>query len=148
MMSSPAAPGLRQPAPSISFARLGNLVCAKSIKAEQDFVALRSSSSMEPRSDLGMDAVDELLCTSGVARRAEGLPPGRHRAVNCWKKCSMPLDRRRVVEHHAAHNAPAQARPQERAVSTSALTTPPQRVIDLAAQRRLQTVATWPAFPC
>src|SRR5882757_11470 len=60
-------------------ARLGNLV-AQLDQAEQDFVALRLQLLDGARSDLGMDAVDELLLHfRSQHRRAEGLPPSRHR---------------------------------------------------------------------
>src|SRR5258708_20025262 len=61
---------------------------------------------------MGMNAVDELLLHfRGEHRRAEGLPPGGHRA---GKLLEEVLDAARtaaeMVEHHVAHNAPAQAR--------------------------------------
>src|SRR5882757_6330153 len=99
-------------------ARLGNLV-AQLNQAEQDFVALRLQLLDGARSRLGMDAVDELLLHfRSQYRRAEGLPPGRHRA---GKLLEEVLDAARtateMVEHQAAHNAPAQAwAPGERRV--------------------------------
>src|ERR1700752_3108181 len=93
-------------------ARLGNLV-AQLKQAEQDFVALRLELSDGARTDLGMDAVDELfLHFRSQHRRAEGLPPGRHWTAELLEKV---LDTARtaaeMVEHHVAHDAPAQAWP-------------------------------------
>src|SRR5271170_3371761 len=92
------------------WARLGGLV-AQLKQAEQDFVALRLQLLDGARSHLGMDAVDELLLHfRGKHRRAEGLPPRRHRT---GKLLEEVLDAARtaaeMVEHHTAHNAPAQA---------------------------------------
>src|SRR6266852_234 len=92
-------------------ARLGNLV-AQLDQAEQDFVALRLQLLDGARSGLSVDAVDELLLHfRSQHRRAEGLPPGRHWAGELLEEV---LDAARtaaeVVEHHVAHNAPAQAR--------------------------------------
>src|SRR6266852_3615333 len=83
-------------------ARLGNLV-AQLNQAEQDFVALRLQLLDRARSDLGMDAVDQLLLHfRSQHRRAEGLPPGRHRAGELLEEV---LDAARttaeMVEHHA-----------------------------------------------
>src|SRR6267378_2713430 len=67
-------------------ARLGNLV-AQLDEAEQDFVALRLQLLDGARACLGMDAVDELLLHfRSQYRRAEGLPPGRHRAGELLKE--------------------------------------------------------------
>src|SRR5262249_6221692 len=80
-------------------------------EAEQDLVALRLQLLDRARSDLGMNAVDELLLhVRRQHRRAEGLPPGRHRAGELLEEV---LDAARaaaeVIEHHVAHDAPAQA---------------------------------------
>src|SRR5215468_2701711 len=82
-------------------------------ETEQDLVALRLQILDRARSDLGMNAVDELLLhLRGEQRRAEGLPPGGHRAGELLEEV---LDAARaaakVIEHHVAHDAPAQARP-------------------------------------
>src|SRR6266403_2225165 len=92
-------------------ARLGNLV-AQLDQAEQNFVALRLQLLDGARARLGMDAVDErLLHFRRQYRRAEGLPPGRHRAGELLEEV---LDAARtaaeVVEHQVAHDAPTQAR--------------------------------------
>src|SRR5260370_1919591 len=93
-------------------ARLGNLV-AQLNQAEQDFVALRREFVDSARSDLGVDAVDELLLHVGSQhRRAKGLPPGRHWTGELLEEV---LDTARtaadVLEHQVAHNAPPHARP-------------------------------------
>src|SRR5260221_4479026 len=92
-------------------ARLGNLV-AQLDQAEQNFVALRLQLRNGARSSLGMDAVDEyLLHFRRQHRRAESLPPSRHRAGELLEEV---LDATRttaeVVKHQAAHIAPTQAR--------------------------------------
>src|SRR5882672_10963755 len=88
-------------------ARLGDLV-AQLDQAEQNFVALRLQLLDGARSDFSMDAVDELLLHfRSQHRRAEGFPPGRHRAGELLEEV---LDAARtateMIEHHAAHNAP------------------------------------------
>src|SRR5258708_34283036 len=59
-----------------------------------------------------MDAVDELLLHfRSQHRRAEGLPPGRHRAAELLEE--VPDAARaaaEVIEHHVAHDSPAQPR--------------------------------------
>ena len=88
------------------------------------------------------------FCTSGRQhRRAEGLPPGRHRAGELLEEV---LDAARtaaeVVEHHVAHDAPAQARPpgQSRVDVGGAHDALGNEVIDLARQRGLQAVGDMP----
>src|SRR6266852_7893113 len=82
-------------------ARLGNLV-AQLKQTEQDFVALRRKFVDRARADLGMDAVDELLLGfRGQHRRAEGLPPGRHRAGKLLEEVlDAAWTAAEVVEHH------------------------------------------------
>ena len=92
-----------------------------------------------------MDAVRELLLHFGSQhRRAEGLPPSRHRTGELLEEV---LDSARtaaeMVKHHVAHNAPAQARaPAQRGVDISgahyALC---YEVIDLTRQCGLQAVS-------
>src|SRR5712692_5130192 len=83
-------------------ARLGNLV-AQLDQAEQDFVALRLQLLDGARSSLGMDAVDELLLHfRSQHRRAEGLPPGRHRSGELLEEVlDAAWTAAEVVEHHA-----------------------------------------------
>src|SRR3981189_1223224 len=92
-------------------AQLGNLV-AQLNQAEQDLFALPLQPRDGARSDLGMNAVDELLLHVGSQhRRAKGLPPGRHWTGELLEEV---LDTARtaaeVAEHQVAHDAPAQAR--------------------------------------
>src|SRR5215470_14424498 len=73
-------------------------------EAEQDLVPLRLQLLDGARSDLGMDAVDELLLhLRGEHRGAKGLPPGCHRAAELLEEV---LDAARapteVIEHHVA----------------------------------------------
>src|SRR5262245_1532717 len=102
-------------------ARLGGLV-AQLDQAEQDSVALCLQLRDGARSGFGMDAVDELLLhVRGEHRRAECLPPGRHRTTELLKEV---LDTARppaeMVEHHVAHDAPAKAgSPAQRGVDVS-----------------------------
>src|SRR3954468_8057028 len=125
------------PAPPISSARLGHFL-AQLDQAEQNFVALRLQLLDGARSGLGMDTVDEyLLHFRCQHRRAEGLPPGRHRAGELLEKV---LDAARtaaeMVEHQAAHDAPAQARPpgESRVDVGGADDALGDEVVDLAAQ--------------
>src|SRR5215470_13236466 len=74
-------------------------------EAEQDLVPLRLELRDGARSNLGMDALGELLLhLRGEHRRAEGLPPRRHRAGELLEEV---LDAARtaaeVIEHHVAH---------------------------------------------
>src|ERR1700720_3045258 len=87
-------------------ARFANLV-AQLDQAEQDFVALRLQFLDGARSGLGMDAVDELLLYfRSQHRRAEGLPPGRHRAGELLEEVlNAARTAAEMVQHHAAHNA-------------------------------------------
>ena len=74
-----------------------------------------------------MNAVDQLrLKLRRQFRRAEDLPPGRHRAGELLEEMlDAAWAAAEMIEHHLAHDAPAQPGPQHRAVSTSAtLTTP------------------------
>src|SRR6202034_460344 len=81
-------------------------------QAKQNFVAFRREFGNRARSSLVMHAVDELLLhVRREPRRAEGLPPRRHRAGELLKEV---LDATRtaaeMVEHQIAHNTPAQTR--------------------------------------
>src|SRR5882672_3973529 len=93
-------------------ARPGNLV-AQLDQAEQNFVALRLKLLDGARSGLGMDAVDQYLFHFRRQHRgAESLPPGRHRAGELLEEVlDAAWTTAEMVEHQAAHNAPAQARP-------------------------------------
>src|SRR4030081_2650802 len=75
-------------------------------QAEQGFVALRLQLRDGARSGFGMDAVDEyLLHFRRQHRRAEGLPPGRHRAGELLEEVlNAAWTTAEVVEHQAAHN--------------------------------------------
>ncbi len=117
-------------------------------QAEQNFVALRLQLRDGARSGLGMDAVDEfLLHVRRQHGRAEGLPPSRHRAGELLEEV---LDAARtaaeMVQHQAAHDAPAQARaPAQGGVDVGgAHHALGHEVIDFAAQRRLQAVGDVP----
>src|SRR5580698_8331906 len=91
-----------------------------------------------------MDAVDELLLHfQSQYRRAEGLPPSRHRTGELLEKVlDTAVAAAEVVEHHVAHNAPAQARaPAQGGVDVGgADDTLRNEVINLARQRSLQAV--------
>src|SRR5712691_12471193 len=117
-------------------ARLGDLV-AQLDQAEQNFVALRLQLLDGARSGLGMDAVNELLLHfRSQHRRAEGLPPGRHRAGELLEEVfDAARTAAEMVEHQAAHNAPAQARPpgESRVDIGGAHDALRNEVIDLAA---------------
>src|SRR6266849_2176100 len=128
-------------------ARLGNLV-AQLKQAEQDLVALRLQLLDGARSDLSVDAVDELLLHfRSQHRRAEGLPPGRHRAGELLEEVlDAAWTAAEMVEHQAAHNAPAQAgAPGESRVDIGgahhALS---DKVINFATEGRLQAVGDMP----
>src|ERR1700722_8617253 len=92
-----------------------------------------------------MDAVDELLLHfRSQHRRAEGLPPGRHRAGELLEEVlDAAWTAAEMAQHHAAHNAPAQARaPGQGSVDVSgAHHTLRDEIIHLAAQRGLETVS-------
>src|ERR1700690_2294473 len=95
-----------------------------------------------------MDAVDELfLPPRRQPRRAEGLPPGRHRAGELLEEVlDAAWTAAEMVEHHAAHDAPAQARaPAQGSVNVGG----PHHafgdeVINLASQCRLEAVGDMP----
>src|SRR5262249_29918373 len=77
-------------------------------KHEQYVVPLLFQVRDGARSDLGMDAVNELLLQlRSEHRRAEGLPPSRHRGGELLEEV---LDAARtaaeVIEHHIAHDTP------------------------------------------
>src|SRR3954469_13458574 len=80
-----------------------------------------------------MNAVDERLLHFGRQYRlSENLPPRRHGAGELLEEVlDAALAAAEVVEHHVAHNAPAQARPPAQGGVSRAN----------AACRRL---ATWP----
>src|SRR5260221_142415 len=111
-------------------ARPGHLV-AQLDQAEQDFVTLRLQLRDAARSGLSMDAVDEyLLHFRCQHRRAESLPPGRHRASKLLEEMlDAAWTTAEVVEHQAAHNAPAQARP------------PGERGVDIGGTRYSSTAS-------
>src|SRR5262249_31366550 len=79
-------------------------------EAEQHLVALRLQLLDRARSDLGMDAVDELLLhLRSQHRGAESLPPSCHRTGELLEEVLNAAGAAtEVVEHHVAHNAPAQ----------------------------------------
>src|SRR5262249_28972085 len=117
-------------------------------EAKEDLIPLRLQLLDRARSDLGMDAFDEpLLHLRGEHRRAEGLPPGRHRAGELLEEV---LDAARtsaeMIEHHVAHDAPAQAwTPGEGGIDVGgADDTFCDEVIDLARQCTLQAVGDMP----
>src|SRR5262245_32312992 len=81
-------------------------------EAKQKLVPLRLQLLDGARSDLGMDAVDELfLHLRRQHRRAEALPRSHQGAGELLEEV---LDAARaaaeVIEHHVAHDAPAQTR--------------------------------------
>src|SRR5262245_53625053 len=95
-----------------------------------------------------MDAFDELLLhLRSEHRRAEGLPPRRHRAGELVEEV---LDAARtaaeVIEHHVAHDTPAQAwAPGEGGVDVGGADDAfGDEVINLARQCTLQTVGDMP----
>src|SRR5215469_13981408 len=92
--------------------RLGTLG-AQLNETEQDLVALRLQLLDRARSDLGMNAVDELLLHLGRQHRvAQRLPPGCHRTGKLLQEMLNAAGAAaEVIEHHTAHDAPAQARP-------------------------------------
>src|SRR5712691_5577983 len=128
-------------------ARLGNLV-AQLDEAEQDFVSLRLQLLDGARSDLGVDAVDELLLHfRSQHRRAEGLPPGRHWAGELLEEVlNATWTAAEMIEHHVAHNSPAQAgSPGESRVDIGgAHDALGNEVIDLAGHRSLKAVGDMP----
>ena len=85
------------------------------------------------------------FCTSGVQhRRAEGLPPGRHRAGELLEEVfDAARTAAEMVEHHVAHHAPAQARaPAQGGVDVGcAHHTLGDEVVNLARQCGLQAVS-------
>src|SRR6185295_5166455 len=95
-----------------------------------------------------MDAVDELLLHfRSQHRRAEGLPPSPHRAGELLEEVlDTAWAAAEVVEHHVAHDAPAQARaPAQGGVDVrSADNAFGNEVIDLPRKRRLQTIGDVP----
>src|SRR6516165_722948 len=106
--------GCPQAAPLLGcdFVRGGRLrTLAQLDQAEQNLVPLRFQLRDGARSDLRMDAVDELLLHLGRQyRRTQRLPPGRHRTAELLEEV---LDAARtaaeVIEHQVAHHSPAQA---------------------------------------
>ena len=95
-----------------------------------------------------MDTVDKLLLHfRRQHRRAEGFPPGCHRAGELLKEvldAAGPATE--MVEHHVAHDAPAQTRPpgQGGVDVGGADDAFGNEVIDLARQRGLQAVGDMP----
>src|ERR1700722_11512214 len=111
---------------------------------EQDLVALRRQITDGARAHLGVNTVDELLLDlRRQDRRAKGLPPRRHRTAELRKEVlDAPGAATEMIEHHVAHDAPAQARPpgQGGVDVGSADDTLGNEVINLARQRSLQAV--------
>src|SRR5262245_36246558 len=117
-------------------------------ETEQDLVPLPLQLLDRARSDFGMDAFDELLLhLRSEHRRAEGLPPGRHRATELLEEVlNAARPTAQVIEHHVAHDAPAQAwTPGEGSIDVGgAHHTLGDKVVDLARQRTLQAVGDVP----
>src|SRR5262245_38653119 len=113
-------------------------------ETEQDLVPLPLQLLDRARSDFGMDAVDELLLhLRSEHRRAEGLPPGRHRAAELLEEVlDAAVAPTEMIKHHVAHDAPAQAwAPGQGGVDVGgAHHALGDKVVDLACQRTLQTV--------
>src|SRR5215469_1124089 len=114
-------------------------------EAEENLVPLRLQLLDGARSDLGMDAVDEfLLHFRRQHRRAEGLPPSGHRTSELLEEVLDAAGAAtEVVEHHVAHDAPAQAgTPAQGGVDVSgADDTLGNQVINLTSQGSLQAVS-------
>src|SRR5260221_5553131 len=124
------------------------MLAAQLDQPQQDVVALSLQFGNRPRADLGMNAVDELLLHFGRQYRlAENLPPGRHRAGELLEEVlDAAWAAAEMVEHHVAHDAPAQARaPAQRGVNVrSADDAFGNEAINLPRERRLQTIVDLP----
>src|SRR5262249_30147324 len=81
--------------------------------AEQNLVPLRLKLVDGARSDLGMDAVDELLLQlRGHLRRAEGLLPSRHGTGKLLEEVlDAAFAAAEVIQHHVSHDGPTETRP-------------------------------------
>src|SRR5262249_11678831 len=110
-------------------------------ETEESLVPLRLQFLDRARSDFGMDAVDVLpLPLVRQYRRADGLPPGRHRTAELLEEMLDAAGATaKVIEHHVAHDPPAQARaPGERGVDVGgAHDALGNEVINLTGQRPL-----------